>query len=282
MSEDQGRSDTLRERSTYSSFGDDYRGFDAREEEGGSKGLLVIGLAAGVVLVFGTVVWNAYRAGVKADPNDTPIIRADAQDFKKKPDEQGGFQVPNQDKRLFDTIDKNDRSKELVVNLTTEDDTVKKVSDTGPTDLRPGRGATTDDVTTKPTPTPSPTSTPTPEPVLTPTPVPTRTARVEPSLPISPVDGSDGSVQFDPAGNYLVQIMALRDVESAEKAWSQLVEANPSLFAGAQMDIQRADLGARGIFYRLRASAFADRADADAFCESLKQRNQSCIVATRS
>ena len=48
-----------RERSTYSAFGDEYKGFDAREEDGGGKGPLIVILAAGVILVFGAVVWNA-------------------------------------------------------------------------------------------------------------------------------------------------------------------------------------------------------------------------------
>ena len=259
MSDDYSQDSAPRERSTYSAFGDEYRGFDAREEEsGGGKGLLVVGLAAGVVLVFGTVVWNAYRAGVKADKSDTPIIRADAGDYKSRPDDRGGLETPNQDKRLFDTMDNNDRTEtEVPATMTTE---ATPVYDGVPTDIRPTRPEA---------------AKPSPEPVTTPTsrPEPTLLPAVQPTYP---------SVTFDQSGNYLVQIMALRDIASAEKAWSQLVEANPDLFAGAVLDVQRADLGAKGIFFRVRASAFTTREGASAFCDKLKARGQACIVAVRS
>ncbi len=280
MSDDLGRPDEPRERSTYSSFDDNYRGFDAREEESGGKSLLVIGLAAGVVLVFGTVVWNAYRTGVKKDANDTPIIRADAQDYKKRPDEQGGFKVPNQDKRLFDAIDNHDRSKTPVTPVNADGDEQVQISDGKPDDLRPGRVTDKSDTVVTPTPSPTPTARPTARP--TPTPTPTLLPSPKPTPQRTIVEPVTPKFTVDQSGQYVVQIMALRDLGTAEKAWSQLVEANADLFAGTVMDVQRADLGARGIFYRLRASAFPTRDDADKFCEELKSRKQSCIVATRS
>ena len=87
MSDDYNQDETTRERSTYSAFGDEYRGFDARDDDNSSRGLLVVGLAVGVVLVFGAVVWNAYRSGVKQDASDTPIIKADSRPYKRLPDE---------------------------------------------------------------------------------------------------------------------------------------------------------------------------------------------------
>lgn len=265
MSEDVDMSGP-RERSTYSSFSDDYRGFDAREDENGNKGLLVAALAIGVVLVFGTVVWNAYRAGVKKDASDTPVIRAGSADFKHRPDDRGGVETPNKDKRLFDVIDENDRNSGN--NETAANTTVVAEQRTGPKDLRPGQPAEATSTTAKSTsPAETPTAKPQPKPVPPPEPV-----YEEPTLPL---------VKFDQSGNYLVQLMALRDVESAERAWSQMVEAYPELFAGAMMDIQRADLGAKGIFYRVRVSAFTSRSQAEDFCESLKARGENCIVATR-
>lgn len=257
-----------RERSTYSSFSDDYRGFDAREDESGGKGLLVAALAIGVVLVFGTVVWNAYRAGVKKDASDTPVLRAGSGDFKHRPDETGGIETPNKDKRLFDVIDENHRDTEKV--QAAQGSTVVSQQNTGPKDLRPGQPEhDASPAVEDPTPATKPIVKPEPKPA--PTPPPERVYE-EPTLPL---------VSFDQSGNYLVQLMALRDVASAEKAWSQMVEAYPELFAGAMMDIQRADLGAKGIFYRLRVSAFASRTGAESFCESLKARSENCIVATR-
>ena len=86
---------------------------------------------------------------------------------------------------------------------------------------------------------------------------------------------------FTPDGAYLVQISALRSEEAARAAWSSTITAQPALYDGANMDIQRADLGAKGVFYRLRAGAFIDRASADAFCTSIKSQGGACIVVQR-
>jgi hypothetical protein len=47
------------------------------------------------------------------------------------------------------------------------------------------------------------------------------------------------------------------------------------------MDVQRADLGPRGIYHRLRAGYFATTDDATLFCERIRQMRQDCIVAAR-
>jgi hypothetical protein len=53
------------------------------------------------------------------------------------------------------------------------------------------------------------------------------------------------------------------------------------LFAQAQLDVQRADLGQRGIYFRVRAGYFADRANASRFCERIRQMGQDCIPVAR-
>jgi hypothetical protein len=53
------------------------------------------------------------------------------------------------------------------------------------------------------------------------------------------------------------------------------------LFANARLDVERADLGARGVYHRVRAGYFADRENAALFCERIRQMGQDCIVAAR-
>ncbi|MDF1681400.1 SPOR domain-containing protein [Ponticaulis sp.] len=277
-----------RERSTYSAFGDEYKGFDAREDDGGGKGPLIVILAAGVVLVFGAVVWNAYRQGIRTNPNDAPIFAADDDPYKTRMEEEGDDGVSEANMRLFDSIDNNDRSSDAEVT-----EVSGSPPDGEPRELRPG-AARTGSTTQPSTSTATPPSNTAPvreepraashEPTSTTTPTATPTPTVVPPRPLPPVTNdvpdSSNSV-FDANGNYLVQVMALRDRSDAETAWAQLREAHSDLFAGAVMDIQRADLGSRGIFYRLRVAAFATRDDADQFCNALQTRNQSCIVITR-
>lgn len=280
MSNDYQSENAPRERSTYSAFGDEYRGFDARDEESGGKGPLIVALAVGVVLVFGTVVWNAYRQGVKTDISDTPIYAADNAPFKRRPEDTGGVKTPNTDKRLFDSIDNRTRTEAEIAELSASEPKLEEVaakSDGVPRDIRP---ATTPEKAKEAEPTPK--TQVAPQPIIEAAPEPVvEDVVVSQPRPLPPV-ASSPTTGFDQSGQFLVQIMALKDQASAEQAWSRLVDANRDLFQGATLDVQRADLGAKGIFFRVRASAFASRPDAEAFCGQLKASGQNCIVTTRS
>ena len=59
----------------YTPFDDDYLGFDAREEEA-ARGPLILTLAIGVLLIFGAVVWNPYRQGVRPEGEGLPSVLA--------------------------------------------------------------------------------------------------------------------------------------------------------------------------------------------------------------
>ena len=78
----------------------------------------------------------------------------------------------------------------------------------------------------------------------------------------------------------MVQLAAFRSQEAAESAWTELNRKKPELFGSATKHIQRADLGAKGVFYRLRVGSFADRADASEFCDAVKAAGDNCIVVT--
>lgn len=82
-------------------------------------------------------------------------------------------------------------------------------------------------------------------------------------------------------GKYLVQIGAYRSKEQALATWDQITKKLPMLFDGTIADIQRADLGSKGIYYRLRAAAYAERSGADKFCKQLQSKGQDCIVVSR-
>ncbi len=86
---------------------------------------------------------------------------------------------------------------------------------------------------------------------------------------------------FVSRGPYVAQLAALQSAAAAEVAWRRLSSRAPSLFVAARLDIERADLGQRGIYYRVRAGYFADRANAARFCERIRQMGQDCIPAAR-
>jgi hypothetical protein len=87
--------------------------------------------------------------------------------------------------------------------------------------------------------------------------------------------------RFAPNGPYVAQLAALQSEAAVNQAWRRYASRAPQLFGGANLDTQRADLGQRGIYYRVRAGYFADRANATLFCERIRQMGQDCIVAAR-
>lgn len=83
------------------------------------------------------------------------------------------------------------------------------------------------------------------------------------------------------SGPYVAQLAALRSQAAVQQAWRRLEQRAPDLFADARLDVVRADLGARGVYFRVRAGYFPDRANASQFCERIRQLGQDCIAAAR-
>jgi hypothetical protein len=86
---------------------------------------------------------------------------------------------------------------------------------------------------------------------------------------------------FAANGPYVAQVAALQSEQAVEPAWRRLSSRAPQLFAPAHLDVERADLGQHGVYFRVRAGYFADRANANRFCDRVKQMGQDCIVVAR-
>ena len=79
-------------------------------------------------------------------------------------------------------------------------------------------------------------------------------------------------------GPFLAQIASLKSADAADAAWTRFSRRSPALFGAARKDVQQADLGERGIYFRVRAGYFASRADAAQFCSQVKSLGQECLV----
>ena len=99
-------------------------------------------------------------------------------------------------------------------------------------------------------------------------------AAAEPAAPAAAAEPASG-------GAFVVQIMALREEAGAADAWAALQAKHGAILGGHALDIERADLGANGIFYRIRAAGFETRAAAISACEKLKAAGQDCMVKAR-
>ncbi|MBE6458967.1 MAG: hypothetical protein E7010_04060 [Alphaproteobacteria bacterium] len=78
-------------------------------------------------------------------------------------------------------------------------------------------------------------------------------------------------------GDWQVQLISSPNRASVDSAWTDLVKKYPSL-KGQPREIETADLGTKGTYYRLKAGAFADRSGADRLCSDIKALGGTCIV----
>ena len=263
-------------------YEDEYRGFEIRDDETG-RGPLILVLALGVLLIFAGVVWNTYRQGVRSAESGLPIIASDTGPYKRSPDARGGVEVAGQDKAYYDSMDG------------LGDPAVQKTAARNPLDIRRR------DPQLQGGPQPAPPEAEEAPPIIygeatTTAPVPqTRTpqiANVQPSpQPVMPsletvevesMPAITAPSRFAAAGSYQVQLSALRSQDAAQSAWAQLQSSAPDLFKGANLDIQRADLGAKGVFYRLRVGSFPNREAAKGFCADVKAAGKDCMVVAKA
>lgn len=84
-----------------------------------------------------------------------------------------------------------------------------------------------------------------------------------------------------PAGKrFHVQLSSIRSDDRAvgERAAARLTRTHRSILGDLEVVAIRADLGERGIYYRLRAGPLADYTSAAELCRELTAREQDCIV----
>jgi len=78
------------------------------------------------------------------------------------------------------------------------------------------------------------------------------------------------------ADNYRVQLGSYRTEDSARQGLKTLKKKLEDIIGDRQDNIEFADLGTRGIFYRLQLGPFESRANANKFCAELKENGQNC------
>lgn len=259
-------------------YEDEYRGFEIRDDDSG-RGPLILILALGVLLIFAGVVWNTYRQGVRPAEGGLPVIASDEAPYKRSPDERGGLEVAGQDKGYYDSMD---GLGDPAVQQAAARDPIdirrraQPMLDGGPLPPIEADEAPANIVYAEADPAPEPAAD---EPEIT-------IAAVQPvtrtAPPVVPEVNAQTTARFATNGAYQVQLAALRSESAAQSAWTGLLDSAPDLFTGAKLDIQRADLGARGVFYRLRIGTFADRAAAKGFCADVKAAGKDCMVVAKA
>lgn len=244
-----------------------------------------IGAVSGIVLA-GIVGWFVLSPQYAADtPDEIPVIRRPKDAIKIQPENPGGMEILNQDKTVYNIIDKKGvgdtpavetilpppEEPQLPIIVPEAEPPAPAVPSTEKTiaaaeeiiraETTPPAKEPVKEI--KPAPAPAPTPQPpapqpTPEKISIPAKTPTQPAKAA-------------------AGSWQVQLMASTNRNAVAGSWASLSKKYPVL-KNQPYEIETADLGAKGIFYRLQAGTFADRSGADALCKEIKSLGGSCIV----
>jgi cell division septation protein DedD len=224
--------------------------------------LLVMGLFSGGL-------WFAYvqgkrHAGDDAGSGGVPLIRADERPTKVKPEQPGGMEVPDQDKLIYNP------TRKVVERLLApaEKPMPRPAPSPSQTDAaRLSTGAM-----------PPASSTPENPPAVTQMSQPQQQAAAPPSKPAPAPPRPSKSAAAQAAGTRL-QLGSLRSEDAARQEWERIKRKNSDLLGSLSATPVRADLGDKGVYYRIQTGPVADPAAAERICGELKQRSIGCVVA---
>lgn len=267
---------------------------EKRNEINRSKSVF-IGAVSGLVLA-GIVGWFVLSPRYASDNNaEIPVIRRPQAAIKVQPAEPGGMEILNQDKTVYDIMEKKSSDETAVVEKLLPPPEAPKLPEVKASEEVKAT------VTTETTAAPEPAviqetvkETVVVKEVTPPAPavkeeapvkeVPLKEAMKQETKAPAPTENPkaiikaiDAKINEVPAGSWQVQLMSSTNKPAVESSWKNLVKKY-SVLAGQVHEIETANLGEKGTFYRLKAGAFRDRAEADRLCNDIKALGGTCIV----
>ncbi|MEQ1930246.1 MAG: SPOR domain-containing protein [Parvularculaceae bacterium] len=248
---------------------EDYDEFDEEENERGLSGLVVLLMGVVMLGAFASVVWIAYQQGIRSGSQvaQAPTIVADPDPVKIENTVPDTVTAGNE-QSVYDKLDGTPEAPEVIAEAAEEpldrgagtaavlesaETPTDPVVDDAVADRIANLAAADKALEAQEAPEIAP-----PEPAAISTPTP------------PPAAGS--------AGTHVVQVGAFKSQAEAESQWAVLQRRLGDFANGKANDIERADLGAKGVFYRLRIVPFGSKADAQTYCEGLKSRGADCMV----
>ena len=78
-----------------------------------------------------------------------------------------------------------------------------------------------------------------------------------------------------------IQLAAVKSAVAAQQEWGRLQQSLGGNLQGLTLTVETVDLGTKGIYNRVQAGPFADKAAAAAKCDALKALKQDCLVVVR-
>jgi hypothetical protein len=260
------------------SIAPDERAAGTGEPSGGRVRLLARWIASSalvllVMAAFAGGVWFAHFAGRRhgGGTADVPLIRADTHPVKVRPAAPGGMVVPDQHMLVYG--ERHDRVEHLLPSP--EAPMPRPVPpppapkpQAAPVQAPPVQAAVS-----------APPAPPAPAPAG-PAPALAKAPPVPPATPAVPAKPAPAPLRpvIARTGGIRLQLGSVRTPDEARREWQHLKEANADLLGNIDGFAVRADLGAKGIYYRIETAPLADPAVAAQICGELKRRGDGCIL----
>lgn len=271
---------------------DELEDFDDEEEgedERGLSGLVVLLMGIVMLGALASVVWIAYQYGVRTGEERTgaPYVTADPEPLKI---ENQVASAAGADREVFDAVSGAANEPVEVIASGPEEPVARDSLDPiGAIAGAEGTAAADDAVADRiaalakadeapaavaaaPKVEPKLDAKVDPKPATTTTP-----ASVSKPAPV-PATAAGGNAL---AGTHLVQVGAFRSQAEADGVWSKLQGKLGDYADGKGKDVEVADLGAKGTYYRLRVGPFASADEAKTYCAGLKERGTDCLVKAK-
>lgn len=277
---------------------DSSESFEERKNEINRSKNVFIGTVSGIALaaVVGWFVLSPRYA--ENNSADIPVIRRPQTAVKVQPAEPGGMEILNQDKSVYDIIEKKETDTPKVENLLPPPEepqmpVISAAQETAPVVEQAEEIIKVVEVKVAPAPVPQPA--PEEKPVEAPktisqaaaeTKAPVAEVKVAEKAPTPAAEPQKEAPKTESkpevktvavTGPWQVQLISSPNRKAVDTAWEGLVKKYPVL-QGQSREIETADLGAKGTYYRLKAGGFADRNGADKLCNEIKALGGTCIV----
>src|SRR6202022_1092447 len=216
--------------------------------------VLATALALLVMGLFGGGLWFAYVQGTRhagggdVTSGSVPLIRADERPTKVKPERPGGMEIPDRDKLIYNP------TRPVVERLLPPPE--KPLPRPAPPPPSPSPQREQPPATASST----PASPPAPPPAAIPQ--AQQSAATPPGKTPSPQAAPPKTATAGVAGTRL-QLGSVRGEEEARQEWERGKRKNADLLGTLSATPVRADLGDKGIYYRILTGPVADQATAE-------------------
>ena len=275
------------------------------------------GMAAVVILaVFGAVIWYAYpRGSERYEGTDVPVITAGTEPYKLQPTEPGGMVVPHQDSTVFTPLEGAGAATATPEQIMPEPEEPIERGQGVETGTDEGMNAVQRDASAaEPSAVPAlnlsqietaPKTTevlaaapavaevvkPVVEEVVKPVVVAEKVRVPEKKAVVaavtkkpavaSPTAKAAAAVAPASGKTVYIQLGSFKDEQAANKAWTLLKKQYLTVIGSLEPRIEKADLGAKGVFWRLQAGAVSE-AEGGKICADLKAKGAgACIISKR-